>query len=92
MKTVLENYKPIEKAHKKFDAFTADDHLIDLYQARERQLYQYQTDLQFEHEKGKNEGKIEGKVETAQNLKTMGIPIDQIFKATGLSIEGIEKL
>ena len=42
--------------------------------------------------KGKLEGKIEGKLETALNLKSMGLPIADIAKATGLSIEEIEQL
>ena len=39
-----------------------------------------------------NKGKIEEKVEIAKNLKTLGIPFDQISKATGLTEEEIEKL
>ena len=43
-------------------------------------------------EKGKVEGRAEGFVETARNLKQMGLDISQISKATGLSIEEIKKL
>ena len=42
--------------------------------------------------KGKAEGRAEGKAEVARNLKSIGIPIDQITMATGLSKEEIEKL
>ena len=41
---------------------------------------------------GRAEGKAEGKAEVARNLKSIGIPIDQITMATGLSKEEIEKL
>ena len=41
---------------------------------------------------GKTEGQIEGKTETARNLKKLGVDRDTISKATGLSIETIEKL
>src|SRR5574344_1397702 len=42
--------------------------------------------------KGRAEGRAEGKAEVARNLKSIGIPIDQITLATGLSKEEIEKL
>jgi len=41
---------------------------------------------------GRAEGKAEGKAEIAKELKTLGIPFDQISLATKLSIEEIEKL
>lgn len=42
-------------------------------------------------EKGKEEGRIEGKIETARNLRAMGIKEEYIVKATGLSMEEINK-
>jgi predicted transposase/invertase (TIGR01784 family) len=41
---------------------------------------------------GKAEGLIDGKRETAINLLSMGLSVEQIAKATGLSIEEIESL
>jgi predicted transposase YdaD len=41
---------------------------------------------------GKQEGKQEEKRETARNLLSMGLSLDQIANATGLSIEEIEAL
>ena len=42
--------------------------------------------------KGKIEGKTEGKTEIAHNLKKMGLSIEMIIQATGLSAEEIESL
>lgn len=39
-----------------------------------------------------DEGKIEGKIETAKQLKDLGVEINIIIKSTGLSKEEIEKL
>ena len=48
------------------------------------------------HEKGRAEGRIEGriegKVETARNLIELGLEVEVISKATGLSVEEIQKL
>lgn len=41
---------------------------------------------------GKEAGKAEGIIEIAKNLISIGLPIEQIAQATGLSIEQIEKL
>jgi predicted transposase/invertase (TIGR01784 family) len=42
--------------------------------------------------KGKAEGKAEEKIEIARNMKKMGLKINQIAEATGLSIEEIKPL
>ena len=43
-------------------------------------------------EKGKEEGEHNAKIETAKNLLSMGLSVDQISKATGLSIKDINAL
>ena len=43
-------------------------------------------------EEGRAEGRAEGKLEDAQNLKRLGVSVDIIAKATGLSVEEIEAL
>ena len=43
-------------------------------------------------EQGREQGREQGKQEVAKNLKAMGLSSDNIMKATGLSIEEIEKL
>lgn len=43
-------------------------------------------------EKGRAEGRAEGLKETARNLKSMGLGVSDIQKATGLSLEEIRSL
>ncbi|MBO5250400.1 MAG: PD-(D/E)XK nuclease family transposase, partial [Bacteroidaceae bacterium] len=54
--------------------------------------YAMKTGLTEGMEKGLKEGEKKGKLETACNLKKMGISIELISQATGLSIEEIENL
>ena len=42
--------------------------------------------------RGKAEGERKKAIETALNLKAMDIPVDKIAKATGLTLEEVEKL
>lgn len=63
----------------------------------------YQHDMYYSREEGRAEGRAEGIVEgkaegkaeansqTARNLKDLGVSVDVIAKATGLSVEEIEK-
>ncbi|HRI31786.1 MAG TPA: hypothetical protein PLQ21_09660, partial [Candidatus Kapabacteria bacterium] len=44
------------------------------------------------YDEGKIEGKVEGKIEIAQSLKELGVAIDTIIQATGLTREEIEEL
>jgi predicted transposase/invertase (TIGR01784 family) len=39
-----------------------------------------------------DEGKLEGKLETAKSLKKLGVSIETIIAATGLTKEEIERL
>ena len=41
---------------------------------------------------GKAEGLAEGRADVARNFRDMGLPLEQISKATGLSIEQIAAL
>jgi predicted transposase/invertase (TIGR01784 family) len=43
-------------------------------------------------EKGIEKGALNEKIEIAKNLKSMGLPIQDISKATGLSEEEIENI
>lgn len=48
--------------------------------------------LQTAREEGREEGREEEKIEIARNMKKDGLPVDQIAKYTGLSVEEIEQL
>ena len=43
-------------------------------------------------EEGKAEGLAEGRADVARNFRDMGLPLEQIAKATGLSVEQIAAL
>jgi predicted transposase/invertase (TIGR01784 family) len=60
-------------------------HAYDMRENYQRILASYKaTDF--------DEGKLEGKLEDAQNMKTEGLPLDQISRITGLVLADIEKL
>ena len=48
--------------------------------------------LDFAKEEGRVEGRVEEKSQIAKNLKAMGLSLEAIKQATGLSTEEIEKL
>ena len=48
--------------------------------------------ISFAENKGLKRGREEGIISVAHKLKSMGIPLDTIAAATGLSIEEIEQM
>jgi predicted transposase/invertase (TIGR01784 family) len=61
-------------------------------------VYDYAMDTAFDEGKqagilaGIQEGKLEGKLDTAKSFKKLGVAIETIIEATGLTKEEIEKL
>lgn len=74
----------------------------DLASLTEKERIRYESDLknymdtmsciEFAENRGRTEGREEGKIEVAKVLKSKGSDMELICQATGLSIEQIEKL
>jgi predicted transposase/invertase (TIGR01784 family) len=67
---------------------SADEKVRAEYNARQKAW----MDRQSQFDGYFKQGKAEGKVETARNLKSLGISMELIIKSTGLSPEEIAKL
>ena len=92
------------KAIEEYKRFTSDDKLMRAYAARDAFLVGQKMMLSRERKEGKlegiKEGRIEGKLEgikernysIAKTLKQMNMDDASISKATGLTVEEIEKL
>lgn len=70
----------------------ADDETRIKAEQNENALRIYNTNIDATLEKGIKQGKEEGKIEVAKSLLSMNLSIEQISKATGLSVEEIERL
>jgi predicted transposase/invertase (TIGR01784 family) len=78
----------IQKAEEKLTALSHDSEFLRLYHLREKALAEWNSDMdQF-----RKESKLEKTQEIAGNLKHLGIPLDQIAQATGLSVDEVEQL
>ena len=97
--TFTENYHPI------WDDFDALEKILEKMKIAgfdEVKRMQYEKDMYDERrrngeiaaaiEEGFEKGRIEKNLENAKNLKELGVAMDIISKATGLSFEEIEKL
>ena len=54
--------------------------------------YDYDTDIAVQRQEAYEDGAQQKAIETAKNLLTMSLSIENIAKATGLSIEDINAL
>lgn len=92
MEMLAEKNEKIRKAYKALQLISKDDYARMMYEAREAELKDQLTRIKEAEERGKLEGKLEGKREVARNFLAMGLPVDSVVKATGLSPEEVEKL
>jgi len=75
----------IKKAYNVLQIISKDENARMVYEAREAELRDQLTRIRSAEEKGKTEGMIEGKIETAKNLLQLGVSTEIIMKATELS-------
>ena len=84
------------KAIEEYKRFTSDDKLMRAYAARDAFLVGQKMMLSREREEGIKEGIKEGEenkaISIAKTLKQMNMDNASISKATGLTVEEIEKL
>ena len=88
MSAMLQDYPPVQSAYEEFRRFSSDPAMQEKVKARQRFLDEQQLLLGGAYE----EGRAAEKIETAQNLKRLGVPIATIAEATGLSLPEIERL
>ena len=88
MSQLLKEDTIFEKAMKKYNYFTDNEDLLNEYDKREAYLvYQHSLMRDFKEEGEKNKA-----ISIAKTLKQMNMDNTSISKATGLSIDEIEKL
>jgi predicted transposase/invertase (TIGR01784 family) len=72
--------------------YLKDPEEYNKYKNLEDKARSMQYELRYQKEKGIKEGKKEGKIEDAINMKKENLSLESINKITGLSIEEIKKL
>ena len=90
----------IRKALTAEEIFLKQDKERYLYEMREKALLDQVSAMEGAREEGRAEGKLEGKLEgkfearreTALRLLRMGMQLNDVAMATGLSVEDIQKL
>ncbi|MDR2029487.1 MAG: Rpn family recombination-promoting nuclease/putative transposase [Treponema sp.] len=98
----------IQKAEEKLAYVSKDKEALRAYQMREMAMSDWtsginharreglqegmEKGLQKGLQKGRREGRLEEKQEIARNFKELGIPLEQIARGTGLSVEDIAQL
>lgn len=92
MNTLLKDDMIFKKVHVHYELFTADDKLRDAYEARLKRERDESTILEGAKLKAKNEGREEGIITTAINMKKLGFDNSIISSVTGLSVERIQNI
>ena len=82
----------MDKIYKRLDKLSEDEALSLLYDEKEREEEKKQAEIEYATELGLNKGISKEKLNIAKNLLSMNISLEDISKATGLSIEEINNL
>jgi predicted transposase/invertase (TIGR01784 family) len=82
-------FAEVDEAYQKFHD---SPELMYEYEARQKWLHDQATYIEEARAEGERDGKLEGKREAARNLMHLGVTVDIIEKATGLSQKEIEEL
>ena len=85
MEMLAKKNENIKKAYDLLQVISQDDNARMAYEARETEIRDQMTRMKSAEERGKTEGKVED----ATNLLKLGVSIDIIIKATGLSEEKV---
>lgn len=88
LKEISKGDKIMNKIYKRLDKLSEDEALSLLYDEKEREEEKKQAEIEYAEEHGLNKGIKQ----TAKNLLSMNMKVEDISKATGLSIEEINNL
>ena len=96
LKEISKGDKNMSDVYKKLDELSEDKYLSLLYDREEKREYEYKCMMEDAKEEAKEEGMSQGEnkksIEIAKNLLSMNMHIEDISKATGLSIDEIKNL
>ena len=104
LKEISKGDKNMSDVYKKLDELSEDKYLSLLYDREEKREYEYKCMMEDAKEEAKEEGMSQGiergieqgisseKEKIAKNLLSMNMSIEDISKATGLSIDEIKNL
>jgi predicted transposase/invertase (TIGR01784 family) len=75
-----------------FKLLFADERTRLLYESRQKKEWDDRARIEHAKKEGIKEGEEKGRKESAKNLLSMGLTIEQIEKATGLTVDEIKAL
>ena len=82
----------LKKAMTTLEFLSQDAETRRLYDARQKAIHDYVSDLAGAKEEGRQEGRQEERRVLAKSLLRMGLSLEQITQATGLPLDALEKL
>jgi len=85
----------IARAFENLQILSKDPKKRAVYEARKMALLDYQNDMYVSGLEGETRGEARGEARKAlamaRNLKALGVPMDTIMKASGLTLEEVKK-
>ncbi len=92
LEELMEMDTDIKRVEERLEYLSSDKKTIEIYKAREKSLHERANMISSAKEEGIKEGIKEGIIATAKNLLVMGMDVEMVSKATGLTIENVKSL
>ncbi|PEB54615.1 ATPase [Bacillus sp. AFS098217] len=88
----MEKDPALKQAMQKWEYMSSDPSFRRGYEAREKEIRDRQSEIEFAIEKGIEEGAKKEKQQTVVNLNRLGLPVEKIAEAVELSVEKVETI
>ncbi|XID92004.1 Rpn family recombination-promoting nuclease/putative transposase [Paenibacillaceae bacterium WGS1546] len=82
----------IGKTEERLEMLSADDHVRNLAEARDKALRDWNSSMEGSREEGLARGRAEGKAEVALKLLRSGMEPKFVAEVTGLSLQEVERM
>lgn len=96
MEMLEEKIEELREAAERLEVLSHDQETREIYESRQKAIHDQITNIKEAakeaKEEGRKKGRKEGKIATAKNLLSIGLEIEKIKQATGLSRNEIEDL
>ena len=88
----MEKDPVLKKAIEDWERLSSDKDFLRLYEAREKAIKDRVSEIETAEEKATEEATIATKIEMIHNMIKMELPIEQIAKVAGLSVEEVNEI
>ncbi len=91
MQVLIKNDSVMERAHESYKKFTANDEMVEIYEAREKRIKDEASNIAYAREEGLEQGIEQGLYKAIQRLKRKGLSSEKISELLEIPIDEVAR-